>query len=221
MDLLESCQIQIHCNRTGSRPIYTVHMLGRKLLLSQTPLRAPKIPHNHTVCSHVRERKLNPNFFSSFSGTRDIPPKSLVSLGFEGHTELSGPHPFTWKTPTPPENIRTKTSLAGEIKVSTSTVAALFLTMALTGQRIAMVDMVFVVFTAFPYPPQGWMEPEFASEDFLWMRLFCLQLRSFCLRFVFFTFCGGAVSRKDQNQFPVGGNRKQKRPNPISGRGEP
>ena len=34
---------------------------------------------------------------------RDIPPKSLVSLCFEGHAELFGPHPFTWKTPTPPE----------------------------------------------------------------------------------------------------------------------
>ena len=41
----------------------------------------------------------------NFSGTPgispqkswDIPPKSLVSLGFEGHTELFGPHPFTSK----------------------------------------------------------------------------------------------------------------------------
>ena len=34
--------------------------------------------------------------------------KSLFSPGFEGHTELVGPHAFTWKTPTPPEDIRTK-----------------------------------------------------------------------------------------------------------------
>ena len=55
-------------------------------------------------------------FFSNFSGTpgisrpksSDIPPESLVSLGFDGHTELLAPHPFTWKTPTPPENIQTK-----------------------------------------------------------------------------------------------------------------
>ena len=40
--------------------------------------------------------------------SRDIPPKKFDSLGFEGHTELFGPHPFTWKTPTPPENIRTQ-----------------------------------------------------------------------------------------------------------------
>ena len=33
--------------------------------------------------------------------------KSLVSLGFEGHTELFDHHPFTWKTPTLPEGIRT------------------------------------------------------------------------------------------------------------------
>ena len=38
--------------------------------------------------------------------SRDIPPKSLVSL--KGHTELFGPHPFTWKTPTLPENIPTR-----------------------------------------------------------------------------------------------------------------
>ena len=41
--------------------------------------------------------------------------------------------------------------MAGETKLSTSTVAALFSKMALTGQRIAMVDMVFLVFAAFPY----------------------------------------------------------------------
>ena len=39
---------------------------------------------------------------------RDIPPKSLASLGFKGHTELFGPPLFTWKTPTPPEDIRTQ-----------------------------------------------------------------------------------------------------------------
>ena len=32
--------------------------------------------------------------------SRDIPPKSLVSQGFQRHTELFGPHSFTWKTPT-------------------------------------------------------------------------------------------------------------------------
>ena len=41
----------------------------------------------------------------------------------------------------------------GESKASPSTVAALFSKMALTGQRIAMVDMVFLVLTAFPYLP--------------------------------------------------------------------
>ena len=34
------------------------------------------------------------------------------------------------------------------MKVSTSTVAALFSKMALTGQRIAMVDMVFLSFSS-------------------------------------------------------------------------
>ena len=55
-------------------------------------------------------------FFSNFSGllrdipakSRDILPKKFDFPDFEGHTELFGPHPFTWKTPTPPEDIRTK-----------------------------------------------------------------------------------------------------------------
>ena len=38
----------------------------------------------------------------------DIPPKNMVSLGFEGNTELFGPHAFTWKTLTPPEDVRAK-----------------------------------------------------------------------------------------------------------------
>ena len=42
---------------------------------------------------------------------------------------------------------------AGEMKVSTSTVAALFSKIALTGQIMAMVDMVFLAFTALPYLP--------------------------------------------------------------------
>ena len=37
------------------------------------------------------------------------------------------------------------------------------------------------------------------------MRLFYLQLMCFCLRFVFFTYGGGTVSKKDQTQFPDGG----------------
>ena len=64
-----------------------------------------------------RGQKLNPNiFFSNFSGASGISPgkipgypaKKVDSLGSEGHTELFGPHPFTWKTPTPPENIQTQ-----------------------------------------------------------------------------------------------------------------
>ena len=54
-----------------------------------------------------------------------------------------------------------------------------------------------------------------------WMRLFYLQLRSFCLRFVFFTYGGGTVSKEDQTQFPDGGNRKQKRPNQFPEGGKP
>ena len=54
--------------------------------------------------------------------------------------------------------------LTGEMQVSTSTVAALLSKMAC--QRIAMVDMAFLVFTACPCLLHGWMEPEFSSEIF-------------------------------------------------------
>ena len=50
-----------------------------------------------------RRRDIPPN-------SRDIPPKKFDFAGFEGHTELFGPHPLMWKTPTPPENIRTQKS---------------------------------------------------------------------------------------------------------------
>ena len=49
---------------------------------------------------------------------------------------------------------------------------------------------------------------------------FLLTVEVFYLRFVFFTYGGGTVSKKDQTQFPDGGNREQKRPNLISGLGE-
>ena len=52
--------------------------------------------------------KLSGRFWDIPAKFRDIPPQKFDSLGFEGHTELFGPHPFTWKTPTPPENIRTQ-----------------------------------------------------------------------------------------------------------------
>ena len=50
--------------------------------------------------------KLNTNsFFSNFSGTLDIPPKSQdippKSLDFEGHAELFGRHPFHVEDPDP------------------------------------------------------------------------------------------------------------------------
>ena len=51
------------------------------------------------------------------------------------------------------DSIAISFDMAGETRLSTSTVAALFSKMALTGQRIAMVDMVSLVFTAFPYLP--------------------------------------------------------------------
>ena len=64
-----------------------------------------------------RGQKSNTSFFfSSFSGTAGTSEQDpgmsrqqkFVFPGFEGHTELFGPHPFTWKTPTPPEKIWTQ-----------------------------------------------------------------------------------------------------------------
>ena len=57
-------------------------------------------------------------------------------------------------------------SPSGEIKVSTSTVAARFSKMALTGQRIAMVDMDLQVFPAFPYLPEGGWSQSFPLKIF-------------------------------------------------------
>ena len=65
--------------------------------------------------NQVRERKLNPNFFFlNFSGTPGISrqnpgishQKSLISLVSRGIPNCLAPHPFVWKTPTPPEDIR-------------------------------------------------------------------------------------------------------------------
>ena len=64
-----------------------------------------------------RGRELNTNlFFSNFSGASGLSWQNfgisrqinLISLGFDRHIELFAPPLFTWKTPTPPEDIRTK-----------------------------------------------------------------------------------------------------------------
>ena len=52
---------------------------------------------------------------------------------------------------------------------TTSTVATLFLKMALTGQKIAMVDIAFLAVAAFSYLPQGWVKPEFSLKLALWV----------------------------------------------------
>ena len=91
--------------------------VGRPFLCRETWSRCLAEPSG-LVCTHCcRGLELNTNSFFSqtfrappniLAKSRDIPPKNLVSLGFEGHTKLFGPHPLTWKTLTPPEDIRTK-----------------------------------------------------------------------------------------------------------------
>ena len=83
--------------------------------------RAPKkhqTLHNPSFLHSFRGRKLNTSFFLKLFGhLRDIPANipghpakksGLRGLRSEGHTDFFGPHPFTWKTPTPPEDIQTK-----------------------------------------------------------------------------------------------------------------
>ena len=80
------------------------HMTGPGLLLSRY------------LNEIIEEENCTQTFFLKLFGhPRGIPTKipgypfkSFVSLGFEGDTGLFGPHPFTWKTPNPPEDIRTK-----------------------------------------------------------------------------------------------------------------
>ena len=82
---------------------------------------APQTPSlcNFPICRHFShfcvERKIEHKFFFlklfghlrdiPAKKSRDIPPKKFGFPGFEGHAELFGPQPFTWKSPTPPENI--------------------------------------------------------------------------------------------------------------------
>ena len=60
------------------------------------------------ICTPVLPRGQTNFFFSNFPGalgiSRQNPGISRQKFdfpGFEGHTELLGPHPFTWKTPHP------------------------------------------------------------------------------------------------------------------------
>ena len=102
--------------------------------------------------------------WASSTGQKKRPPdpkgESLVPASVPGKTLQRVPASSSSSVSETPCN-------PGETKLSPSTVAALFSKMALTGQRTAMVDMVLLVFPACPYLPQGWMEPEFPSEDFL------------------------------------------------------
>ena len=66
-----------------------------------------------STLSLFRERKFNTNFFvlklfghrrDILAKSRDIPPKKFDFPGFEGHAELFGTHPLTWRRPLPLED---------------------------------------------------------------------------------------------------------------------
>ena len=84
-------------------------------LVGGRALCAPTNVHNRKAI--FRGQKLNPNiFFSNFSGASGISrqnpgisrQKSLIPWVSRDIPNFFGPHPFTWKTPIPPENIRTQ-----------------------------------------------------------------------------------------------------------------
>ena len=83
-----------NCNREVSSKMVLI-VFGPSLIRW-----APQLPEHHNERLFVRGRELNTNFFLlNFSGTARISqqnpgisrPKRLVSLGFEGRTELSPP----------------------------------------------------------------------------------------------------------------------------------
>ena len=90
---------------------------------------------------------------------REVSPKSVPC---RGSINLS------WATRSKSTMGSTFSTAPGIWKYLPSTVAALFSKMALTGQRIAVVDMVLLVFPASLYLPWGSMapEPEIRSDDF-------------------------------------------------------
>ena len=69
---------------------------------------------DYKVGKKNRGQELNTNFFSNL----DIPARiqgcftknMFCWVSHKGHTELFGSHPFTWKIPTTPKDIRTKKS---------------------------------------------------------------------------------------------------------------
>ena len=73
-------------------------------------------------------------------------PASPKPQKIKSHSKVG--HKWFFFFPGNSESRSESRSKVGDLKVSTSTVAALFSRMALTGQRIAMVDMVLLVFSS-------------------------------------------------------------------------
>ena len=115
--------------------------------------KVPKSAENRTFCAKSAQKSAQKVRFSALFGTfwrsfwNRRKPQFLCRLMFL---------PFGLWGSTGNTQFKKK---PGEMKVSTSTVAALFSKMSLTGQRIAMVDMIFLVFTAFHiYRRGGWSQ---------------------------------------------------------------
>ena len=90
----------------------SVDILALKLCVCVRPKAKSSMSSSSSVGCFIRDENWTQIYFSHiFRAPPGYPgkipgypaKKSLVSLGFEGHTEPFGPHPFTWKTPTPPE----------------------------------------------------------------------------------------------------------------------
>ena len=87
----------------------------------------------------------------AFEAFEFIAPKCYYRLGKWNLRSLASL--FKEVTVFPGNKAREVLKNFGETKLSTSTIAALFSKMAEAGQRIAMVDMVVLVFTASPHLP--------------------------------------------------------------------
>ena len=99
--LLEVFERYLSVDRDGAVGYVTMLQV---LLLAHRHCDESGRPRKTRICSAPKTRLAKPPFSwhpRAEPKSRDIPPKKFDFPGFEGHTELFGPHPFVWKTPHP------------------------------------------------------------------------------------------------------------------------
>ena len=92
--------------------LFFAHFLKLKSAKTEIVLHLGSMVNRDQKIGAKIEHKLFSQTFRATPGypgkIQGSPAKNFNFPGFEGHTELFGPHPFTWKTPIPPENVRTE-----------------------------------------------------------------------------------------------------------------